>query len=586
MENGYRELESSPIALFRGYVQAFRPLLQCIESVINCTDSTGNTPLMKAASLGNKLLVRGLLSNPNIDKTIKNGKGQTAFMMAAAEGHTQILKLLYNDETNVNDADHTQQTALMLALKGNHDQAAKWLLNKSESLAEIPDASGSYPLHIAATTDKANMCQELLRKGAYLDEKDDQENTALMIAAEMGSVKAFRFLLKFDPNIEGYNKEGRNVLSIATYKRHNTIVDIMMKKFRHIRDDPKMVNDTLAIAAEVDNDEAVDIMFRYTSNSGDSNRGGHALVVATKKTHIKTMKALLKYEAPIDCVEDEETPLCAAAQYSQARVVQLLLDYNANVNLADIKGWTPLIHATVKEKVDIVKMLLKNGAIVDKYSKSGRTPLMFASRKNNPEIIEILLENGANVNHADLEGNTSLIITAKHGNDRALQRLLKEKPNTESQRTDGFTALSIAAKKGHAVTVHILLNNHANVHALDVKGQTALHHAVDAGHLDVVRILIENNANIKQVDSYGYSLLMIAKRQQRNDIVKYPLKINGEKQTFPKSVHHSPNSNVHTEEKQTFLKSVHHSPDSNVHNGEEQTYLKSIHHSPESNIKG
>ena len=54
----------------------------------------GNTPLHVAALNGKAEIVKSLLSQPNIDKTIKNNNGKTAADLAKEKGFTGICNLL------------------------------------------------------------------------------------------------------------------------------------------------------------------------------------------------------------------------------------------------------------------------------------------------------------------------------------------------------------------------------------------------------------------------------------------------------------------------------------------------------------
>ena len=54
----------------------------------------GNTPLHVAALNGQTEIVRFLLEQPGIDKTIKNKDGKTAFDLAQEKGFAEIAGLL------------------------------------------------------------------------------------------------------------------------------------------------------------------------------------------------------------------------------------------------------------------------------------------------------------------------------------------------------------------------------------------------------------------------------------------------------------------------------------------------------------
>ncbi len=56
------------------------------------------------------------------------------------------------------------------------------------------------------------------------------------------------------------------------------------------------------------------------------------------------------------------TPLFVAAWLGHARVVELLLDFGAEVNARDRYGWTPLREAEVSHRITLADLLRQRGA--------------------------------------------------------------------------------------------------------------------------------------------------------------------------------------------------------------------------------
>jgi uncharacterized protein len=84
------------------------------------------------------------------------------------------------------------------------------------------------------------------------------------------------------------------------------------------------------------------------------------------------------------------TALMAAVMSGNPRIVEKLIQAEANLNLADKDGKTALIYATFFNKNDLVKLLIQAG--VDKNSKDtdGRIALDYANFNKNTELIILL----------------------------------------------------------------------------------------------------------------------------------------------------------------------------------------------------
>lgn len=73
------------------------------------------------------------------------------------------------------------------------------------------------------------------------------------------------------------------------------------------------------------------------------------------------------------------TPLWLAAQRENARIVEVLLEYGANINVqAGREHMTPLMVAALYSRIDVVNMLLDNGADATLLSNEGKTAALYA----------------------------------------------------------------------------------------------------------------------------------------------------------------------------------------------------------------
>ena len=161
----------------------------------------------------------------------------------------------------------------------------------------------------------------------------------------------------------------------------------------------------------------------------------------------KFAQEALKQGADVNSVEKGTTPLILAATFSTPAMVKLLLDHDADVNLANTSDLTALMQARTAE---IAELLVNADASLNAFDKYGRTALMHASQASNVELVELLLRAGANVDAQDNKGRTALMLAAERSwgppeeKINTVETLLYHDADTEITDTNGKTALMLA----------------------------------------------------------------------------------------------------------------------------------------------
>jgi ankyrin repeat protein len=157
------------------------------------------------------------------------------------------------------------------------------------------------------------------------------------------------------------------------------------------------------------------------------------------------------------------TPLHYAAYTGNTEMIELLLDYHADVNAKDMSGVTPLHLAAAEGHPEAVRLLLAAKADPNaRDSKIEATPLLLATASGFRETVAILLDSKANVN---------------------------------AQDHVGMSALAVACGRGYKPIVIILLDHKANVNIRDKTGLTPLQLAHGAGHKDIEALLKQHGAS-------------------------------------------------------------------------------------------
>ncbi|WP_343288773.1 ankyrin repeat domain-containing protein [Wolbachia endosymbiont of Encarsia formosa] len=143
---------------------------------------------------------------------------------------------------------------------------------------------------------------------------------------------------------------------------------------------------------------------------------------------------------------NELTLLQIAAEYSNEKVVEALLEAGADVNNQDRYGNTPL-HRSVRSSLEVVKALLKAGADVNKQNRCGEIPLHRAVH-GSLEVVKALLKAGADVNSQDIHGRTPLY-KDKLFNKKAAQVLLEAGADPTLGDKNGKTTNDIAQQEAN-----------------------------------------------------------------------------------------------------------------------------------------
>ena len=204
--------------------------------------------------------------------------------------------------------------------------------------------------------------------------------------------------------------------------------------------------------------------------------------------------------------------------------VRLLVDRDANVNLASKQGRTPLFIAAMSdESAEIVKYLAGKGADFKARDAFGNTTLAAAAIGNDMATIRAVLDAGVDVNAAGATGVTPLMLTAGyHGNLAATKMLLSKgakanavcpspalfdfgAPKSGPIALARLTPLHLAMPHAPEPVVQALLDAGADVNAKDSRNMTPLMFAVASNHQNpaVIKMLLARGADVSVQSNVG-----------------------------------------------------------------------------------
>ncbi|TFK17780.1 ankyrin [Coprinopsis marcescibilis] len=332
---------------------------------INARDDSGNSAL--AHSLRNGIYSSGaaelLLRIPGIDVNSADEDGTTILMLAST--------------LDINAKNKQGLTALAHAARSGSKDIVKILLGVEGVDDNCVDAKDRTLLMMAAKGGSADVVALLLKlEGIKVESRDDEGRTALAHAISSGDHKTCEALLKVDSISAKYaTSEGLNYLMLAADPRNDKL----------IRSVPQLA--------------------QFDVNARDIH-GRTALVHAVKSYSYSSshdvVETLLEVEGvDVHCVDEDGKTLlmyAAAVRFQGPKMINrfLGLGLGANINAADIDGWTALFFAVYAEEPENVSALLKiEGIDLSVRDVKGRTLLMFSKEEGSKACTELLRKAGA-----------------------------------------------------------------------------------------------------------------------------------------------------------------------------------------------
>lgn len=171
-----------------------------------------DTALIEASRTGSTGAVRCLLEQGGIDVDATNIHGETALLLAAAEGHTQAALLLLDCGADAQHVDLYQDTALLNAAGNEHEDTLRLLLARGAD-PDMPNGIGQTALVTALSFERVRVLAILLKGGANPNLPDAQGVAPLMLALD--DKEAVRLLLAHGADVAVRDDRGITVLQQA-----------------------------------------------------------------------------------------------------------------------------------------------------------------------------------------------------------------------------------------------------------------------------------------------------------------------------------------------------------------------------------
>lgn len=180
--------------------------------------------LVKAVRANDNASAKALLAR-GMDMDTSDPSGNTLLMIAAREGHFDLVKFLLDGKAKVRARNGYGESAIMFGALGGHLEVVKVLQAYG---AEINHSHWT-PLHYAAWGGHSVICSFLLEKGAMIDAQSANGTSPVMMAARQGHVETVKFLLAKSADVKLSNDSGETAMSWALKAGNMDVADLLRK---------------------------------------------------------------------------------------------------------------------------------------------------------------------------------------------------------------------------------------------------------------------------------------------------------------------------------------------------------------------
>lgn len=518
---------------------------------------------------------------------VKNTHGPGPLAIASEMGHDNAVQRLINNGAEL-DPENTYWNPLIRAIVKNHETVVRTLLEQGASVNRTKISQN--PLMAASIIGHDHMVDLLLQHGASLDLQLDRKmfgsrecgSVVFVLAAFHGKLALLQHLFSLRATD---SKVLQRSLESAAGNGHTDVVRFLLLQGAPCNIGPSLTSPLQKATLNGHIDIMRLLLARGAAVNGRlgvvdlsfppvSTKMKQVLVILRNKVtrvteakpeafsgRLNTIMEMLPLNVFSSVSPNHSfypSPLIIAAARGNLEMIDLLLDYEADINgayrppgsneytdllcmgqednlLRKVMYETPMAAALKTRQFQIAAILMKRGArigteirpdvqkealrwFVDNdadvnYTTWARNALL----SSHMEIAAIILDHRPTI-ASDL--GSLLPELAERKKHDSIKLLLHHDvdPNTSGAKFNK-TALHWAAEKGQEETVKLLLEIGSDPNLLDCYGQTPLHYAAENGFQQVVRDLL-GVTDVTVVDTKGRTALRCAQDRNRIAVIK------------------------------------------------------------------
>ena len=289
------------------------------------------TPLHAACNVGITSSIAGRLIDSNVSVDIRNSSNMTPLHAAARNENADVVRLLIEQEADINTVDDEGHTPLMWAIgwqTGDECEVVRELIDANADV-NLCDKSGNTPLHEAVDSNQLDVVVMLLETGIIIDALDEKGRTPL-----------HRLIRSRTPNPLNENPPAIRAIRVQILRE----------------------------------------LLKFGANANQCNKDtSYTIPTPEVYDRYKTIGSSREFEYWlfwVQCIDDLSTPLHEAARHNNPWVISALIDYGANVTALENNELTPLALAISCESHSVIHRLNKEISRLEKERITQERKLM------------------------------------------------------------------------------------------------------------------------------------------------------------------------------------------------------------------
>lgn len=350
-----------------------------------------------------------------------NDENFTMLLIAAEEGHHQVVQMLLGKGANINAQGGIYGSALQAASIKGHSQVVQILLNNG---ANTNAQGGLYgdALHLASLRGHNQVVQMLLKNGADINAQGEAHGTALQAASYEGYTQVVQMLLENGADINAQGGGYGSALQAASVKGHHQLVQMLVENGASINSPGGDYGSALQAAASGGHEQVVRLLLENQADiNAQGGNYGSALQAASYEGHHPVVRILLDNKANIDQRDTYgRTALHFASAGGHKAIVKLFFGLASDLSITDMQRRNCLHHAASNGSAELVTWLLQQGFDPNLPDRDGWTSLHWAARNGSIETIRILEDAGGASSIEAIKGWTPRSVAVFHHNEHLL----------------------------------------------------------------------------------------------------------------------------------------------------------------------
>ncbi|XP_067661926.1 ankyrin repeat domain-containing protein 50-like [Haliotis asinina] len=403
---------------------------------MSLVDRFGINILHSACLGGDVEVVKYVLSQNTLDIDSREQCGRTAVMLAAENGHKDVVELLVDKGADLSLVDETADNVLHCACRGGDAGVVKYILSKNRVDIDRRGLHELTPIMMARRCKHKEVVELLLSKRADGSLRYYNHINMLLSACKKRDMEVVKFILS--QNIVDVDSRGprkKTPVMLAALYGYKEVVELLVEKGANL----SLVND----------------------------RGRNILHVACLKGRLEVLMYILSLSTVDINSRDvrQKTPVMTAAESGQKEVVELLVERGANLSLVCDRGRNILHLACSRGHMEVVKYILSQN-IVDINSRVGskKTSAMIAGEYGYKDVVELLVDNGADLSLVCDNGINILHLACSKGCLEVVRYVISQDiVDINGGGIENMTPVMMAAKSGHKEVVQFLVSRGADV---------------------------------------------------------------------------------------------------------------------------